>query len=217
MTSFRLPQDRPHWRGTSVAMGMGKGTRLMVGCLFFLITCLSVLLGVGYPFWILPGLVILFCIGTGYGGFTQQAVLIGRNGLETKGEEIEENCVTFNHLLSFSCDVSDEKEEQPISTPSSHFPVVLFQVYSVGYWFGRQRLEGYGYVNLIPTINGRSDVSIGTWRPVSGIQSRMRSFFLSDSVRLKEPSFVEVLNKSIMSINRFGVMTESTGISNQMY
>jgi hypothetical protein len=84
-------------------------------------------------------------------------------------------------------------------------------VYSVDPWFGRHRLEGYGYAYLSDSPAALCDVQVSTWKPVGGIRARMTEFFLGDSVRLKDHNFVDTINKTSSAVNKFGVLTESSG------
>jgi hypothetical protein len=88
-------------------------------------------------------------------------------------------------------------------------PTLLFQVYSSD-WLGRHRLEGYGYHHLSDRP-GSCDVEIKTWRPVGKIRDQMRDFFLGNAVYLKDEQFVDSVNKTAAALNRFGVLTQSSG------
>lgn len=81
---LRLPILRPNWRGKSVPFVLDEVSRAIWAGLFFFITVLSVILGVNYPMWIVPGLVFVFSIGTGYqGGVTQALIGPRKDGVIT--------------------------------------------------------------------------------------------------------------------------------------
>ena len=63
---------------------IGQPTRMVIGLLYFLLTIISILLGASYPFWIIPGLVILFVTGLGPPG-SAPAIVIVRNHTKSTG------------------------------------------------------------------------------------------------------------------------------------
>ena len=70
-----LPQLRPLWRGKHVPFVIDEVSRLIWAGLFFFTACVSVILGIEYPTWIVPGLVFVFTLGTGYPGGPVQALV----------------------------------------------------------------------------------------------------------------------------------------------
>ena len=72
---LRLPILRPNWRGKSVPFVLDEVSRAIWAGLFFFTTVLSIVLGIDYPMWLVPGLVFVFSIGTGYQGGVTQALL----------------------------------------------------------------------------------------------------------------------------------------------
>ena len=76
---------------------------------------------------------------------------------------------------------------------------IIFPIYIYIYIFFFKR-------NIIPPI-------VRTWRPIGGIRTQMRDYFLGSSVRLKDPAFVEVPKKTSAptTLNRFGVRSETSG------
>lgn len=237
-TAFTLPFVRPRWAGLYLSHAAMKITRLIVGSAFFIASVMAVVLGIGYPFWIVPALGILFVLGTGMPGGPPQAVLrkshrdstsstisrqkenriakrvtyskIVPQQCEVVGETITEPCAVFNHLLSFSFDVKDATaEEYSLLAPSAHQPTIFFQVYSTDY-FGRQRLEGYGYHHFSDAA-GSVDAEVSTWKPMGTIRDQMNEFFLGNSLRLRDESYVETVNKAAKALNRFGMKTQSAG------
>jgi hypothetical protein len=87
------------------------------------------------------------------------------------GSDLAEAVAVFNHLFSFGCDISEaerKKGSSDAAAPSALFPVVFFQVYSVGspLWsFDRHRLEGCGYAVL------RVPLAVGVSSGDDGVQS----------------------------------------------
>ena len=71
-----LTSLRPKWNGIHLSFPAGVATRLIIGSSFFLITCFSVILGLSYPIWIIPALVILFILHTGPPASPPQIVLL---------------------------------------------------------------------------------------------------------------------------------------------
>lgn len=126
-----LPFLRPRWRGVHVSFAAGAVTRIAFGTTFFLVSCFAVILGVSYPFWIVPALGILFVLGTGIPGPPPTVVLMkrkhgsGRSNSSSKYatqqasrshgsedrqivEDLEPSRVAvFNHLMRFSFDVNE--------------------------------------------------------------------------------------------------------------
>jgi hypothetical protein len=88
-------------------------------------------------------------------------------------------------------------------------PTMVFQVFSTD-WLGRHKLEGYGYHHLSDKP-GSCDLEVKTWRPVGKIRDQMVDFFLGNAVYLKDDHFVDSVNKTAAALNRFGVLTQSSG------
>lgn len=93
--------------------------------------------------------------------------------------------------------------------PSAHSPTIVFQVFSTD-WLGRHKLEGYGYHHLSDQP-GSHDLEVRTWRPVGKIRDQMQDFFLGNAAYLKDEHFVDSVNKTASALNRFGVLTHSSG------
>eukprot|EP00596_Hydrurales_sp_CCMP1899_P002506 CAMPEP_0119048806 /NCGR_PEP_ID=MMETSP1177-20130426/61104_1 /TAXON_ID=2985 /ORGANISM="Ochromonas sp, Strain CCMP1899" /LENGTH=262 /DNA_ID=CAMNT_0007025197 /DNA_START=269 /DNA_END=1057 /DNA_ORIENTATION=- len=55
------------------------------------------------------------------------------------------------------------------------------------------------------------DTEVRTWRPVGDTGSQMREHFLGTAARLKDPTFVNGSKGDPSVINRFGMLTESSG------
>jgi hypothetical protein len=70
-----LPILRPKWRGKPVPFALDAVSRAIWAGMFFFTTVLSVILGIDYPMWIVPGLIFLFSLGTGYQGGVTQALI----------------------------------------------------------------------------------------------------------------------------------------------
>lgn len=93
--------------------------------------------------------------------------------------------------------------------PSAHSPTIVFQVFSTD-WLGRHKLEGYGFHHLSDQP-GSHDLEVRTWRPVGRIRDQMQDFFLGNAAYLKDEHFVDSVNKTASALNRFGVLTHSSG------
>lgn len=220
---------RKFWKGCTVSPTFENGTSLILSLSFFVLTVFSLLLGLSYPFWLIPAFVIFFIVGSGFPGGITQVLLKDKNGNNSNsrfphktlaGPHISSPTANFNHLFSYSFDVkdvnndeksidknkNDEYSAHKISDPKA---TILFQVYSVGF-MGRKSLEGYGYT-YVPKTAGSVDVEIKTWRPVGGVESKMKDHFLGNSMRLRDSNFVEIPNKNNSAINKFGLQSESSG------
>ncbi len=232
----RLQLLRPKWRGIVSRLAFSKSTRYFVGLLFFVVTGTAVVVGVNYPFWIVPALVIWFIVGTGVPASEDCDVVLLDNAVRAGGlrrmqqggrhrshasahnplgrhlaenREIASSWSTCNHLFSVAFDVSDD-DQVPLNTaPSSKVPVVIFKVYSKDS-YGRMKLQGYGYYN-IPDKPGCEEVEIKTWRPIAGISLQLQDFFLGSAATLKDDSLVENAFKTNTTLNKFGMVTESSG------
>lgn len=125
-----LPFLRPRWKGMHVSFAAGAWTRIAFGTTFFLVSCFAVILGVSYPFWIVPALGIVFVLGTGVPGPPPTVVLMKRKHstktnsssnyasqsssrlLGSDDRQIVEDLeparlAVFNHLMRFSFDVNE--------------------------------------------------------------------------------------------------------------
>jgi hypothetical protein len=89
-------------------------------------------------------------------------------------------------------------------------PTILFEVYSVG-WFGRSRLEGYASSPL-PLLGSTGEMEIRTWKPVGSLYSRLYDYYIGCGARLYNSKFTGIVNDRQRSINRLGVVTESSGV-----
>ena len=85
---------------------------------------------------------------------------------------------------------------------------MVFEVYSIG-WFGRYVTEGYGYTSI--PLYGTIDTEIKTWRPLGSLSSRIYDYYVGGSSSLYNNRFVGIPNPKQRSINRYGVVTESSG------
>jgi hypothetical protein len=220
---------RKFWKGCTISPAFENGTSLILSLSFFVFTVFSLILGASYPFWLIPTCIVFFIVGTGNPGGITQVLLKDKNGNNSNsrfpqkklsGPNISAPTANFNHLFSYSFDVKDiNNDEKPAdknkngdySTHKTTEPTatILFQVYSVGF-MGRRSLEGYGYT-YVPKNAGSVDIEIKTWRPVGGIESRMKDHFLGNSMRLRDSKFVEIPNKNNSAINKFGLQSESSG------
>lgn len=218
--------SRPRWRGNFPSVPFDDFTSILLGIGFFILTVLAIILGADYPFWIVPALVIVFVVGTGTPGGRTQVVLsaakkaselgdFGAHKTQNSNNQITGPLISspiahFNHLFQFSCDVKNDisisGNAQGFTTES---PTLLLQVFSVGL-MDRYSLEGYGYVKL-PNKSGPFDVEVKTWRPVGGIQNKLKDHFLGHSMRLREDAFVGVGDASLAAVNKFGMQTEVAG------
>jgi hypothetical protein len=138
-TATTLPFLRPRWKGVHLSFAAGAPTRIAFGTTFFLVSCFAVILGVSYPFWIVPALGILFVLGTGMPGSPPTVVLMRskhatgkssnssskyatqpqhRNFSSSDREIIDElepaRMAVFNHLMRFSFDVNEGNLRIPI-------------------------------------------------------------------------------------------------------
>ena len=101
-------------------------------------------------------------------------------------------------------------ESHTLHAPSMNQPTIVFQVYSTN-WFGRHRLEGYGYHHLSDQP-GHCEIEIRTWKPIGSIRDQMDDFFLGNAMYLKDEHFVNTINHTTATaLNKFGVLTQSSG------
>ena len=167
--------DRPNYKPPYVTFVFQQGTRLFLGLSFYSITLFAIILGQNYPFWLVPALVILFTLGTGYPGGTIQVVLRENKNkniksIKNKKDNTTRSCTTstysqteiknhlggplifpavahFNHLMNLSFDVKDISQSKQGIDPFQKVPIMHFQVYSTSL-MGRFVLEGYGYYHI---------------------------------------------------------------------
>lgn len=248
--------------------GLDPVTRIVLGLLFFIISCLSVVMGISYPFWILPGLIVYFTLGDGMPGGGDILVMnddhrdakvfnTASHNVKNKVFQIGASCgitdptAHFNYLINCSFDVAESAEHRQLridyqnltkanaayattttSTNSANIdtsvdpitekrsnavhmgnsqtaPTILFEVYSVG-WFGRTRLEGYASSPL-PLLGSTGEMEIRTWKPVGSLYSRLYDCYIGCGARLYNSKFTGIVNDRQKSINRFGVVTETSG------
>jgi hypothetical protein len=241
-TFFQIPLHRPKWRGIQLAYSLescslGEPSRIIIGLSFFVVSVFSVIVGLEYPFWVVPALGILLVTGMGVPGGPPQVVLIRNTTTTTNSTIMKVNhqqnsrdrtpqvdthspTAVFNHLIRFSVDVSDIDSAAAVAegggqgyaskAPSAHMATLVFQVYS-SCWFGRYRLEGCGYHHLSDRP-GQEAVEIKTWKPVGGgIRDKMNDLFLGNSVQFKDNLFVDSVNKASVALNKFGVQSQSSG------
>lgn len=223
-----IPILRPFWKGHHLPFSFDGISRLVWGCSFFLLTVIAFVVGVEYPFWLIPCLIFTFGLGTGYPGGPSQACLRVPMGVQNRvesrvpkskvlvGAQVALPEASFNHLFAASFDRKRELSDIAANTimPSAAAPTIVFQVYSRG-MFGRVSLEGYGYHHL-PATPGMVDVVVRTWRPLGGIANQLDEFFLGSSVRLKDPNFVDMPShlKGAKGGARAGVSgTDGAGVS----
>ena len=226
-----IPILRPFWKGKHLPYSFDGLSRFVWGCSFFLLTVISFVVGVEYPFWLIPCLIFTFGLGTGYPGGPAQVCLRVPMGAQNRSEsrqagkrlvgpQVSLPVACFNHLVSLSFDRNASSSlGDGGAVPSAEMPTIVFQVYSCGA-FGRVSLEGYGYQHL-PVSAGSIDVVVRTWRPLGGIASQMADFFLGSSVRLQDPNFVDMPGhlkfggdsqaRPASVLNRFGVSSETSG------
>lgn len=97
------PNNERHWRGKNVPYSIDGITRMILGCGFFLLTVISVVLGPSYPFWIVPCFVILFTWLTGLpGGSGVQQVLLTRTSTKDGTNELSLYRATMLDLFVYS-------------------------------------------------------------------------------------------------------------------
>ena len=145
---------------------------------------------------------------------------------------ITEPVTHFNYLLNLSFDVEESPETKKAeaslnamaeenggkNTTKDRKPDVkvksdrdcisiVFEVYSIG-WFGRYYLEGYGTTTL--PMQGSSEISVPTWKPIGSLSSRLYDYYLGSGMKLYNNKLVGSL-LSQKNINRFGMVSESKG------
>ena len=209
--------------------------RILWGAIFFIITCLSVVVGYSYAFWLVPVFAIVLVLGTGTpGGETVETVTLSekdyldlswgslysrqdsqapsnftfQSGCEPGSGLLAQPSAAFSHPIPLSFDIRDEPYDVKVA-PSGLFPVILFEVYSVQS-FGCNALEGYGYLTLSEDVGFR-ECDVLTWRPIGSRISRLREMFCGGTPLLKDHIFAEIPNKTASSLSRFGVLSEGSG------
>lgn len=185
-------------------------SRKIVGGFFFIFCCFAVIMGVEYPFWILPALVFLFMLGS---GFPIGVVTVFRKdksgGMVPSAHSLTETEFHFNHLFSISYDRRRRGVEE-LGLLSTKVPTVFLQVYSVGF-LGRVSLEGYGYFHINEEKSIFRDFEVSLWKPKGTVAATMAEHFIGGSVRLLDNRFTHAVNEYSRTINRFGVCTVPSG------
>eukprot|EP01107_Rhizomastix_libera_P006950 TRINITY_DN2117_c0_g1_i1.p1 TRINITY_DN2117_c0_g1~~TRINITY_DN2117_c0_g1_i1.p1 ORF type:complete len:591 (-),score=153.25 TRINITY_DN2117_c0_g1_i1:3-1775(-) len=102
-----------------------------------------------------------------------------------------------------------EKARQDANEAAAKFetksPTLMFTVRSSDWW-GRHRVEGYGYVTIpFPTVSCGITVTVPVWRPVPSIRSEMKSFFIGSSTELEDTCYVKE------TASRYGFTSEKVG------
>lgn len=197
-------------------------SRFLIGTIFFLTTCLALLLGWESAVWIAPALIIFFAIGSGPPADFQPQIIqvsskvpvpLWRSFLAPLAQPV----AYFGHLFSLSFDITEltlqdlpRKSDMSGIGSSTDSITIYFQVYSV-HWFNRISLTGVGYTT-IPNKTGAFDITVPTWKPAGGIHAQMCEYFLSGGLKLKDNRFVKSPNDSTFkSDSRLGVLTETSG------
>lgn len=206
--------SRPLYRGIFYKLSLTSLSRMLLGIAFMLISVASVVLGAVYPFWIIPALVIFF-VGSQDLSARRITAVTTQNS-SNKGKQLEhevhsipeDNIVCFNHLVNLSFDMRDITEKALFS-PTADQPIIFFQVYSCGL-FHRSILEGCGYF-ILPNKAGSFEIEIDTWKAVGNLRSRMHEFFVGDHVKLKDEDFPNAIDIASKTLNKFGVLTHSSG------
>ena len=141
---------RSNYKPPYVTFAFQQGTRLFLGISFYSITLFAIILGQNYPFWLVPALVILFTLGTGYPGGTIQVVLRenkNKKSMKNKKDNTGRSCTTstytqteiknhlvgplmfpavahFNHLMNLSFDVKDISHSKQGIDPFQKVPII---------------------------------------------------------------------------------------------
>ena len=217
---------RQRWRGNRRNFWLDSMSRHLWGYGYFFFNVLCILLGVNYPLWIVSSILLLIALVTGTpSGPTQAVISRDRDGTEKgrgsmksisnrviEGPLVSEPTANFNHLINLSFDYKDENVANAGFAPSASVPTVVFTVYSVGS-LGQLQVEGYGYHHL-PKVGTTEDVEIQTWKPLGGINSQMRDYFLGASPHLTDSADFFSGNSSFKNsnvLNRFGMRSENSG------
>ena len=145
--------------------GLSRGSRILLGTSFFVLSGLAILLGSGCPFWIPLALVIVLLLGSGFASSLDPIQLEPAQKQQQQrdpcptsqiavslSEGLSERVAVFNHLFHFTCEVSESAMREKINglaAPTAYLPILYFQVYSVDLFsFDRRRLKGYGSMVL---------------------------------------------------------------------
>lgn len=90
--------------------------------------------------------------------------------------------------------------------------------------WGRVRVEGYGYIDLLCKKSRSEKIEITTWKPKGSIRANLHSFFVGGSAELHDikypriPSRFEVFRVSIhlqgKVLNKYGFVGETSGTVN---
>ena len=221
-----LHGKRQRWKGNRRNFLLDSMSRHIGGYGYFFFNVLCILLGVNYPLWIVSAMLLLMALVTGTPSGPTQAVLCrdkdstekGRGSMKTKANRVMEGplvsqpVANFNHLINLSFDFKDGNDADVPSAPSSSVPTVVFTVYSIGF-LGQIQVEGYGYHHL-PEVGSTEDVEIQMWKPLGGINSQMRDYFLGASPHLLDSAkFFNASGnaKNNGVLNRFGMRSENSG------
>lgn len=185
--------------------------RLLAGFIFWFVSILSVVEGVGNGLWILPCLLLYF--------LTQMVTSPPTQYFHTSQHSGELNDLSkqvfFNYLMNFNFDVNDFNfDKQQLFQPTSQFPILFLQVFSYSspsWLFNRRRcLLGYATCQL-PLTAGEFSINVKTWRPRGSVRHQLHEFFIGDAISLKDFTFPRDFDTITKSLNRFGVLTESMG------
>lgn len=100
------------------------------------------------------------------------------------------------------------------------WPMVHFVLHSIGSW-QRHAVIGYGHVR-IPRTPGIESIDVPLWRPVGGIRSQMRSFFIGgypeladvfyESAPRPDPTTHQLAGPPRKPLSKFGLQTEPAGM-----
>jgi hypothetical protein len=131
----------------------------------------------------------------------------------------------FNHMLNYNFDAKDLKIILDQSDPNNYkeniknqlfmpsvtqqYPILFVQVYSKGY-FGHSTLLGYADC-IFPLESNEFEKEISSWKPIGNIRSQLHEFFIGDNIHLKDLTYIQDFDNRTKSLNRFGVLTQSTG------
>ena len=185
-------------------------SRRIVSGVFFIYCCFVVIMDVEYPFWIVPALVFLFMLGSGFSIGSIASYKLDKSGRLICGSHpLIETEFYFNHLLSISYDRRKPNAEE-IGLLSTKVPTVFLQVYSVGF-LGRTTLEGYGYFHINEETSISKDFEVSLWRPKGSAEASMVEHFIGGSIRLLDNRFTHAINEYSRTINRFGVCSVPSG------
>jgi hypothetical protein len=129
----------------------------------------------------------------------------------------------LNHLLNYNFDAKDVQfyEKNPLDkknnqshqlfSPSvtQQYPVLFLQVYSKDS-FGHSTLLGYADC-ILPLESDEFVKEVSSWKPVGSVRNQLHEFFIGDNIHLKDATFTRDFDNITKSLNRFGLLTQSTG------